>query len=333
MKKIYATLLLSSLIFSANAQQGIRKAGKVTESAVNIAKQGNQSTQVLVCDTLTTLGATDTLRVYTAQGGGYVAGNNSYGDKTKATFLPGAMIQPASTITGVIAQFYRDAINNRGTAGTGAITMEIIGGDTTTGPAGAALGSSPTTLAAVISGGTQVGPSLIYLFPFGTAVNAPATGFFSSLTLPTASTDTAVLFLADLDPALPKHNYAWEKWSDNTFHSFGDPNNWDLPTSLSLYPIVCYNSTGIHSNALEAGFGMYPNPSNGQLNFAVSLVEATNLNVSITNALGQVVFTATEKNVRGGVFNYDLTSLGKGIYFATVTDSNNNQVVRKVVIE
>jgi len=84
---------------------------------------------------------------------------------------------------------------------------------------------------------------------------------------------------------------------------------------------------------LEAGFAMYPNPSNGQLNFLVSLPEATNLTVNVVNTLGQSVFTSVENNTKGGIFKYDLTTLAKGVYFANISDSNNNKIVKKVIIE
>jgi len=214
MKKIYATLILSSLIFSVNAQNGARKMSKhATATAVNFNKQGNDQTNVIVCDTLGTMTTTDTLFLYTVSSpeSGYLAGNNSYADKTKATYLPGALIPAGATISGVFAIFYRDNTNNIGTKGTGNVTMNILGGDTTTGPSGASLGAAPATLTSIISGGTQVGNSLLYLFNFGSAVSAPPAGFFSSLTLPTAASDTAVLFVTrDMsNPTQP--NYAWEQ--------------------------------------------------------------------------------------------------------------------------
>jgi len=337
MKKIYATLILSSLIFAANAQNGrkMSKHATATATAASFTKQGHNEVNVLVCDTISPIMPTDSLLIYTvgtAQGGGYVAGNNGYGDLTKATFIPGAIVPPASQITGVYCLFLKYAAGN-GTKGTGAVSFNILNGDTTNGPSGASLGTAPTTMATIISSGTQVGDILITLVPFGTPVNAPAAGFFVSMTLPTTTGDTAVFFITR-DMSQISHSYAWETWSDNSYHSFKDPSNWDIPgVSLTMMPVLCYNSTGIHNNVLEANMAMYPNPSNGQFNFVMTLPEATNLTVSVLNTLGQVVFTQTENNFKGGIMKYDLTSLGKGVYFANITDSNNNKVVKKIIIE
>ena len=334
MKKIYATLILSSLIFSVNAQSG-RKANNnnQTVSTFNLNRQPN-TTAVVVCDSVPSFLATDSLFLYTvpaSAGGGYMGGNNGYGDLKKANFTPAALIPAGATITGVFTILYKNT-NGNGTKGSGAVSMEILTGDTTTGPTATVLGTAATTMTSVL-GGTVVGNSLLYAFTFGTPITAPVSGFFSSLVLPTTAGDTIALYVSrDLSNNMT-HNYAWERWSDNTWHSFGDPANWDLKTSLTILPILCYNSTGIHNNVLAANMALYPNPSNGNFSFVMSLPEATNLSVNVTNALGQTVFAKTENNFKAGVLNYDLTSLGKGVYFAAITDNNNNKVVKKVIIE
>lgn len=155
------------------------------------------------------------------------------------------------------------------------------------------------------------------------------------MTLPTTTGDTAAFYIAR-DMSQTWHSYAWEEWSGGGgWYSFVNPSNWDIPgASLTMLPVLCYdNATGIQNNALTNNIAMFPNPSNGQFNFILSLPETTNLTINVVNTLGQVVFTKTENNFKAGVQNYDLTSLGKGVYFVNVTDSDNNKVVKKIVIE
>jgi hypothetical protein len=78
---------------------------------------------------------------------------------------------------------------------------------------------------------------------------------------------------------------------------------------------------------------LFPNPNNGQFNFAVSLTETTNLNFTVVNTLGQVVYTKTENNVMNAVLSCDLSHLAKGVYYTTITDSNNNRTMKKIIIE
>jgi hypothetical protein len=334
MKKIYLTLGLSALLLSATAQQAIRKGSKAQEAAsVAVSKKGHDQVSVTVCDTITTMGPSDSLFMYTAGTNtttglshGYVVGNNDYGDLKKATFLPGSLIPTGSTITGVIVLFYKGSAT-KGTHGTGNVSIEILNGDTTTGPTGAAVATSTASLATIGTTGTLVGNELIYTFPFA-AVAAPAAGFFASLTLPTAAGDTAALF-STRNLSAPRRNYAWEFYG-----AWGDfRTDWGLPTMLPLLPIICYNSVGIHNNILEASIAFFPNPSNGEFNFAVALPTSTNITVNVVNTLGQTVFTKVENNISSAALRYDLSSLGKGVYFAHISDSQNNKTVKKVIIE
>lgn len=339
MKKLYTILALSSLVFSANAQQGARRIAQKHHTAatpVTLNRQVNQNAAI-VCDTVTTIGASDSLFLYTVtSAGGYLAGSNGYLDKQKATYIPASLVPAGGTITGVMAIMFRDPANNLGTMGTAAVSVDILAGDTTNGPTGSSLGNAASTLTAMTTGGTQAGTDLIYTFLFGTPVNAPAAGFFASMNVPTTAGDTVAMFISqtsnNTNPNYP--NWAWEYVDLGSGYIWIDfRSDWNLPCALTMLPIICYNSTGVHNNVLEASMAMYPNPSNGQLNFAMNLPEATNLTVSVMNTLGQAVFTKTENNFKGGVLKYDLTSLGKGVYYANITDSNNNKVVKKVVIE
>ncbi|HEX7412825.1 MAG TPA: T9SS type A sorting domain-containing protein, partial [Bacteroidia bacterium] len=77
----------------------------------------------------------------------------------------------------------------------------------------------------------------------------------------------------------------------------------------------------------------FPNPTTGEFNFAVALPEATTLSIIVTNTLGQTVFSKVENNISNSVLRYDLSSIGKGIYFVNITDSKNNMVTKKIIVE
>ncbi|HXB42364.1 MAG TPA: T9SS type A sorting domain-containing protein [Bacteroidia bacterium] len=335
MKKIYLTLGLSALLLSVNAQHVARKLNKATELITfAMDKQGSNQVTTTTCSTLTTIGSSDTLTLYTVPSstampdGGYVAGNNGYGDACKATFLPGALVPVGGQITGVIVSFYQKSATI-GTHGTGTISVDILNGDTTAGPTGAAVATVTASLA-TISTMTATNSQITYLFNLTTPVTAPATGFFSSLNLPTTVGDTAVVLCTRNKSA--HHNYAWDK-NGTSWAAFSSGSDWSLQTSLTLLPIICTTSSGIHNNILEASLALYPNPSNGQFNFAIALPSVTNLTINVVNTLGETVFTKTENNISNGTLSYDLTFLGKGVYFVNITDSQNNRAIKKVVIQ
>lgn len=150
-----------------------------------------------------------------------------------------------------------------------------------------------------------------------------------SLSMPTAAGDTLALFTG-----AQNHNANNTAWVDfggswTTFASAAGQN-----FALAIFPIVCpVSTTGIENNHLGSNINLFPNPNNGQFTFAVSLSEATNLNFTVLNTLGQVVYTKTENNVSNAVLSCDLSHLAKGIYYANITDSNNNKTVKKIIIE
>jgi hypothetical protein len=49
--------------------------------------------------------------------------------------------------------------------------------------------------------------------------------------------------------------------------------------------------------------------------------------------LGQVIAERTESNISDNSFDFDLSGLGKGIYFIALNSSDQERVVRKIVIE
>lgn len=219
--------------------------------------------------------------------GGYVAGNNGYGDDIKATCIPAAIVPAGGLITGVLAIFFQKSATI-GTHGTSTISVNILNGDTLTGPTGASIATATASLSA-ITVMTNTTMQIPYLFNFTTSVAAPTAGFFASINLPSTTGDTVALWCTKAAAGTP--NYAWDHNPGNTnatkWLAYSNPIDWNQSTSLTLLPIIC-SSTGIHNNILEASLALFPNPSNGQFNFAVALPAATNLTINVVNTIGQI---------------------------------------------
>ncbi|MFL5752406.1 MAG: T9SS type A sorting domain-containing protein [Bacteroidia bacterium] len=294
-----------------------------------------------VCDTLNTMNATDTLVCYTS-GGGYVAGNNQYGDAQEANFYTDAGIQ-GMQITGAIALFYRNGSN--GTKGTtGTVPCQILGGNNTSGPSGAALVSASATLSSIVAttsvmnipycGDPNIGYATAiikpYKYTFATPLTVPVGGFFVNLVAPTTTGDTMAIFTNTQDQVTT--NTAWLENSGVWYPYTDGTNGWGGSFSLGILPIVC-PSTGIHSNVLESNIAMFPNPTSGLINFATTLPFVSDLTISATNSLGQVVSSKVEKNVSSGIISLDLAPFGKGVYFVTVSMPSGEKVIRKIVVQ
>lgn len=82
-------------------------------------------------------------------------------------------------------------------------------------------------------------------------------------------------------------------------------------------------------------FVIYPNPNNGNFNIQFGenkLVEKT-ITVSISNLLGQVLFTKTLSSNANPEMEITTENLVKGVYIVTLSQSNKNIGQRKLVIE
>lgn len=90
---------------------------------------------------------------------------------------------------------------------------------------------------------------------------------------------------------------------------------------------------GVHTfSSLAAHVGVYPNPSNGNVTFSFALPARADISVEIINMMGQTVASKTQGNVLNETLAIDLSSVAKGVYYATVSDGTN-KAVKKIIIE
>jgi PKD repeat protein len=71
---------------------------------------------------------------------------------------------------------------------------------------------------------------------------------------------------------------------------------------------------------------VYPNPNNGQFALNIQLPTTNNINIIITNTLGQVVKQISEMNSSGNTYQLDLGSFGSGLYLIKVSTDNQSAV-------
>lgn len=362
MIRIYFSICFSILFISLHAQQVGKHNFQLKNNLTNTASyRVNKPNAInsLTCDTITTLTTKDTLTLYTitstitANNGGYVTGNNGYGDSAIATFIPidTSVITPGAQMTGVIAVFYR--YGTLGTKGTQTINLAVFTGDTIHGPTTttATTGSvtiiytappiaTATASLAAISAITPTNntvpnayppplPSdyeVPYLFNFASPVTIPDSGFFISLQLPTTAGDTVVLLCSRNDSS--HVNYAWD-FGVHGCRAYSNSNDWGLQTSLTLFPVICYSPASIEQFGTQnESFRIYPNPANTtlQITFTDTL---ENKNIEIYNMLGDCVLrqNATSPNCQ-----INIAHLAAGVYFIT-SNIKNQRATKKLIVK
>lgn len=171
--------------------------------------------------------------LYFSDGGGYVAGNNEFGDLAKANIF--SLSQP-HYMTGLLIDF--------GVATGGNIQIEIAVWDNsgTGAKPGVKLGSEMIDLQNIIN---NVQNSATTYIAFDPPINLTSV-FYAGVILPSGQGDTIAIFTnsdGDTSPAT-----AWEQWSDQNWHSFDEPSGWALDVSHAIFPIV------VQGELLEAAF-------------------------------------------------------------------------------
>lgn len=298
-------------------------------------------------DTLTNFKNTDTIFLYTASPG-YVGGNNGYGDKEKAESYSSTGLVGNSKVMGGIVLFYRHATANIGTKGTtSSIVFKMYNGNNVSGPSGAPVNSFTNTISNVLSSSTATSqvtycgdPMLAYStniirpysFNFPTATNITG-DFLMGVTTSTLSGDTVAIFTTSGNTAAA--STAWELQTPSTWLKFNDgtSNSWMLNASLAILPKIACITDIFNPNGISGNIAVFPNPSNGHFNFAVTMPVVSDLNITVVNSIGQVVHTKVEKGITNSIIGLDLSHLSKGIYFVNIIDSTGDKVTKKLIIE
>ena len=346
---------------SANPSITFPSAGNytVTQSVTNTAGSNSASHVVTVtsctasgCDTIGNIVSNDTLTYYTVYSG-YLSGSGAVATSTATppstltskaiaeTYAQATFPVNATQVKGAMILFYRDVAGNVGTKGTSALTLKMTGTTTNSSgivPNATAAATQTLSLTSVVASANTVGPDYAgnqmydftgFMKAYPVMFSAPVTmssTFALTLSLPTVAGDTVVVFsntgnVTTAATACVQYGTTW--YNASAF---------SLNLAFGIIPIVC-PATGIEQNVLGSSINLFPNPNNGQFSFAITLPEATSLNFTIVNMLGQVVYTKLENNITNAVLNCDLSHLAKGVYYANVTDGKNNKTVKKIIIE
>ncbi len=116
--------------------------------------------------------------------------------------------------------------------------------------------------------------------------------------------------------------------------SIGWVGNYD--TTMTINSILKYDNPGttvglftyIEGNDLN----IYPNPSNGNVMFAMNGAGKKDVNIKVLNVTGNMIFERT-LNINGvSNISYDFSNLSKGIYIVNISSGNDN-FNKKLVID
>jgi hypothetical protein len=328
MRKIYSAVALLALTATFSVAQNRQvSTSRTMEPISHLANSADRTPT----DTLYWGNTSAQPTLIGSQNGGFVVGNNGYGDlaKVQAFFadqppLPGNAIALEEVIIWFGAKDFSsgDSVNSilkinayrlnaNGTASSGTVNtapgtvlasvdLPIALADT-----GSALGDGGNIIAF---------PNPVWLgFDFGVGVD------FSALaagdTIGIVSTTDGGAFFPDM---------SWEKWDNNAWYTMKQA--WPLDIDFAIWPIVDNNPTGLGEEIAINGVKLYqnfPNPSaNGTTTITYEIGNnAKNIVMNIFDAKGRMVMEINEgaKSMGKYTVNIDANQLSSGVYYYTIT--------------
>lgn len=265
-----------------------------------------------VCDTIGNANlSSDNFVIYLDQNGGYLAGQNSYGDIGKMDKFTND--NPGQTEVGGALLYFGVA------KGTGTTSVKVW--DDNGGSPGTVLATESFTNNTIPSDGSPLEVT------FGTPVT-PDGDYYVGIEYSYANGDTVALFTNTDGETNP--GTAWEKWSDNSYADYAS--GWGINVAHAIFVAKCLQLSTNTDNLIQAEeLSVYPNPSNGLISTNLALTETAQVSINIVNVLGEVVATENMGNTLTVNKQFDLSNHAEGLYFVEFI-INDHKEVRKVTL-
>lgn len=163
--------------------------------------------------------------IYTSDNGGYVTGNNGYGDLAKANKF---VIPQACKITGILFDFYY------ATGGPADIEIAVWDNSGPVSAPGEIIGSTTVPLSVLQN---DINNNQRSFIEFEEPITVTTT-FYAGMILPTTAGDTLVVWSNTDGNTVP--GIAWEQWSDQTWYAMFQNASWGKNLAMAIFPIVDY---------------------------------------------------------------------------------------------
>ena len=100
---------------------------------------------------------------------------------------------------------------------------------------------------------------------------------------------------------------------------------------LSLNSSTVCATTGIEENVSNIDMSIFPNPTNGELNVTIDLLNTQDFTISVINTLGQTVKEIKQTQSNGGTIKIDLSSNSAGVYFVSLKSKTTSKTKRIIL--
>lgn len=340
MKKFYAIIVAIMFVGISIQAQQVRNAHIVkTMPKVEITNFDKTPTDTLMPDNA----ASGSPVMYGAQGGGYVVGNNNYGDEGSAQEY--WVLDPSESyaIEGAMYWFgAKELVGGTGTVTAKVWAMDGSNGSNTTSQGdqvcpGTVLASKTENIADIDTAMSLAGAQITMFDAPITVTSNYAIGF----DVTSIGNDTVGLVCFDYDPQLsgagPQLELSWSLNSNyggwNTFqYAWGG-----LDIDLAVFPIVDATVAGINDNRFLFGMKLsqnYPNPTANECLIEYALESnSDDVVFTIFDLTGKKVMEIEEGKKEAGNHEIKINAakLASGTYIYSIS-SNGKKLVKKMTI-
>jgi hypothetical protein len=263
--------------------------------------------------------------------GGYVVGNNGYGDKQKAQVY----LLSQGTIVEEILFWFGAKENTSGNANSKVVAKLYNADGTGTTTVGAGQAGAPgTVLASVdvfVADIDTAGNYTVAVLPSPVTVLGDFAVGFDVTTI--ASGDT-VGCVATADGDAGQTELAWEQWSDNSWHTMFQA--WPLDIDFAIWPVVDNSSSSIDDEGFFDGIKLgqsQPNPAGAETTIQYELQNNADVTFEMYDVTGKKVISMNEGAQNKGKHTINLTTekLASGTYYYSLK-ADNNRITKKLVV-
>ena len=106
-----------------------------------------------------------------------------------------------------------------------------------------------------------------------------------------------------------------------------------MPANYTIDAGPCVFPVGVDNRRAEASISVYPNPVTDRAVVKVNMTQGGNVQISMSNMLGQAVMNLDKGYVTAGLkqFTLDASQLTPGVYFCTV-QINGQRYTQKLIV-
>jgi hypothetical protein len=266
--------------------------------------------------------------LYGSQNGGYVVGNNGYGDQGKGQVF----ITNATIVEG--AAFFFGGKSDGGNGSNVVAELRALDGTTGTTTAGQGDQACPGTLLGSANIAlSDVDTSGMFNFVSFTPASVNSDFYIGFNVAGFAAGDTIGL-VSSADGEGGQAELAWEQWDNGAWYSMLAA--WPLDFDLAIWAIVDNASTGIEGDNFFNGVkaDVMPNPASEVANIVFDLEEMRNIDVQVIDLNGKLVYSADKGELAKGrhKITFSVEGWAEGTYFYSI-GNGNSRLTKKLVVK